>query len=168
MDAAGPGGYAAGADDLDEIDEIDDVELVVEHLVPELDPAAANALRAEAASLKDLPPDERLPALLAAAQRIGALPKGAGADQARTLLRVYRTNVEAARTYRPQPYAGRVLLVRATEGLAQTDPLLGWGDRLRGEVEVLDAEGNHYTILQGEMLRGIGRYLRTRLASGRA
>ncbi|HKH46593.1 MAG TPA: amino acid adenylation domain-containing protein, partial [Thermoanaerobaculia bacterium] len=143
--------------------EIDDGELVVEHLVPELDPAAAEALRAEAAGLKDLPPDERLTAILAAAQRLGALPQGVGTDQVRTLLRVYRTNVEAARTYTPQPYAGRVLLVRATQGLAQTDPLLGWGGLIRGALETLDAEGDHYTVMQGETLRAVARALRERL-----
>jgi thioesterase domain-containing protein len=141
-----------------DLDEITDLDLVVEHLVPELDPAAAEALRAEAARLNDLE------AVLQAAQRLGALPAGIGTAQVQALLRTYRANAKAARRYEPQPYDGRLLLIRATEGLARLDPLLGWGDLLAGEREIVDAEGDHYTILQGEAVHTMARTLRERLA----
>jgi amino acid adenylation domain-containing protein len=144
--------------------DIDDAELLLGHLVPDLDPAAAEALQSEARTLGDLPPAERVDALLAAAQRLGALPAGLDPDQVRAFLRVYRANGEAARRYEPQPYAGPVLLVRASLGLARVDPLLGWGDRIVGEREIVDVEGDHHSILEGEELRALGRVLRGRLA----
>jgi thioesterase domain-containing protein len=139
-----------------DLDEISDIDLVVYHLVPELDPAAAEALRTEAARLNDLE------AVLQAAQRLGALPEGIGTAQVQALLRTFRANARAASRYEPRPYDGRILLIRATESVSRLDSQLGWGDLFAGEREILDAEGDHYTILQGEAVYALARTLRAR------
>jgi amino acid adenylation domain-containing protein len=51
--------------------------------------------------------------------------------------------------YRPKAYAGRVALFRASRqplGI-ESDPLLGWGEVLTGDVEVYEVPGHHDSIL---------------------
>ncbi|HSK79061.1 MAG TPA: non-ribosomal peptide synthase/polyketide synthase, partial [Thermoanaerobaculia bacterium] len=94
----------------------EDADFALQQIVAELEPAAGEALAAEAAKLSGLSPDERLHGVLAMAQAAGYLPSDLGAEQIRRLIRVYQINNASWWRYRPAPYPGRALLLRATEG----------------------------------------------------
>jgi thioesterase domain-containing protein len=62
----------------------------------------------------------------------------------------YKTKNE----YRPQPYAGRVLLVRSLEVnpiLDHVSPHLGW-DGLISDLQITDVPGNHFQVVQEPVL----------------
>jgi amino acid adenylation domain-containing protein len=84
------------------------------------------------------------------------------------LFEVFRHNVRALRAWRPQPYSGSAVLFRATERMpgSTTDPVARWSELVTGDLEVEDAEGNHYSILRGPRAFALAERLRERL--GRA
>ena len=73
-------------------------------------------------------------------------------------------NDSMLRRYRPQPYSGAVLLVRAsasipTDGPGSARSELGWGALLAGEVSVVDVEGDHRTIMREPYVGNVARAL---------
>ncbi|MCP4659563.1 MAG: alpha/beta fold hydrolase, partial [bacterium] len=56
--------------------------------------------------LRELARDEQVPTFVARMREVGFLPLGSGEGGLRRLLRVYKTNVVASRTYQPLPYDG--------------------------------------------------------------
>ena len=69
---------------------------------------------------------------------------------------------QAMRSYSTLPYAGRLLVVRATlrqPGGANADPTLGWG-QYAANVTAIDAPGDHLGILRGENAKIIARAVR--------
>ncbi|HYO14557.1 MAG TPA: alpha/beta fold hydrolase, partial [Thermoanaerobaculia bacterium] len=142
----------------------DDAGFVLERLAAELDPAAGETLRAEAGKLQGLSSEERLEGIVAAAKRAGLLPADLGTEPVRRLVRVYRANETAFTRYRPAPWAGRTLLIRAAEGVMRRDPTLGWDGLLTGELETVTVEGTHQTILLEPGFKDLVRVLRERLA----
>src|SRR5262249_12207807 len=84
------------------------------------------------------------------------------------LERVSLANKRAADFYRPEPYSGKVILFRAGEKPDETsesseavvDPLNGWGEWVRGGLEVHAVSGDHNTILSKRNLRVLGEKLR--------
>ena len=69
------------------------------------------------------------------------------------------------RRYTPQPYAGAVLLFRASaEVFHLYDPLLGWGALIGGQVKVVDVRGGHLDLLFSEQgSRQVGSVLGAQL-----
>jgi amino acid adenylation domain-containing protein len=62
-------------------------------------------------------------------------------------------NVEEAfllafKRYVPQPFYGDATLFRAGDGAEYLDPKLGWGDIIRGRLDIQEVSGDHDTILQ--------------------
>ncbi|HKX27258.1 MAG TPA: amino acid adenylation domain-containing protein, partial [Blastocatellia bacterium] len=98
-------------------------------------------------------------------QAIGAkiLPPDFEVEQARSLLKVYRANVRAARRYVPQVYPGTVTLFKASEPPARSpvadlshrdlatkmfqDPAMGWKHLALGEVRIIEVPGDHQTMM---------------------
>jgi thioesterase domain-containing protein len=74
---------------------------------------------------------------------------GSGASLPRELRihLVERSNQLALAAYRPQPYRGRVVLFKATRTGPADDPTLGWG-RLAGDVDVIDVEARHDSVVE--------------------
>mgnify|MGYP000206041046 CR=1 FL=1 len=94
--------------------------------------------------------------------RQGLLPPGTERGQVEQLLAVTRANDEALRTYRPQAYDGDVMLFCGSEGFAPQfgEPDLGWGDLVRGELEMMTVPGTHHTIMAGTSAQAIALRLR--------
>ncbi len=136
----------------DEMGEMDEGELAG-RLVLDLAGLSGADVERAAAELMALPPDERLEAALGYARRAGALPPQLSAEQAASMARqltaVFAANLGALRAYRPAPYAGRVVLFRATERPVELDPAMGWRGLLDGHLEVQPLPGDHYSLLQG-------------------
>jgi thioesterase domain-containing protein len=66
-----------------------------------------------------------------------------GIEDARRLQLVYEAHWNAMRRYKPQPYAGRVILFQSEERSALPDPTMGWGKLTCGLTEVEIVPGKH-------------------------
>jgi thioesterase domain-containing protein len=66
------------------------------------------------------------------------------------LTAIHDAGLEAAHTYVPQPYPGRLILFRATK--VSVDPTLGWDGLASGGIDVYDVPGKHNTIETEGML----------------
>jgi thioesterase domain-containing protein/acyl carrier protein len=69
-------------------------------------------------------------------------------------------------SYRPAPYDGDALLVRAEQARLSyvvAGALLGWEQTLRGNVETLTVNATHDDMFEGEALQMLGECLRARL-----
>jgi thioesterase domain-containing protein len=76
--------------------------------------------------------------------------------------------LSAVRRYRPQPYAGDVLVLRArTRDNGTYDPTNGWGPLVKGALEIRDVDGGHTTHLLPEFAPGVARELAAALAAVR-
>jgi hypothetical protein len=51
------------------------------------------------------------------------------------------TNVDMVKAYRPQPYAGKMIIIRSPE--VYKDPHLGWAGLVSGGIETCDIPGKH-------------------------
>jgi amino acid adenylation domain-containing protein len=104
--------------------------------------------------------DERLGALLDAARQGAALPPDLGLDGIRRLYDVFATNVRAVQRYRPETYAGPVLLLRAATGNDDLDATLGWGESLTPGLRTVTLPGDHYSILRPPHVRLVAETLK--------
>lgn len=68
--------------------------------------------------------------------------------QAERLFKVFKANIRASQTYRPTPYSGDVLLLRANEDTALGIETLGWERLVTGRLLMHQVPGTHYTMLQ--------------------
>jgi acyl transferase domain-containing protein/thioesterase domain-containing protein len=90
------------------------------------------------------------------------LPSGLPAS----LRDVRRANFAAERAYTPQPYAGPVVLFRATErSLRGTDVEAGWRRLAAGHFTIVDVPGQHGTILEEPNVQFLAAELRKWLDS---
>jgi len=78
------------------------------------------------------------------------------------LKRVVLANEQGFMKYTPQPYQGTVTLFRATERsvFENDDPLLWWGDRFAGGVDVRQIPGAHLTIMKEPLVQATAEELR--------
>jgi thioesterase domain-containing protein/non-ribosomal peptide synthetase component F len=100
--------------------------------------------------------DRQLAHLLERARAQGMLA-GDGdsyARRARRLFNVARASYDAAMAFSPQPYSGRLVLLRAGDpvpalrDLAASDPTFGWGRWAARGVEVEVVPGNHESLVR--------------------
>ncbi len=123
--------------------------------------------------LAELEPEARLRRVLAVAQDTGLVATDADVSWLRRSLVGYRARREALRRYRPAPYPGSLLLVRAREadeallatletalGIDVRDPQLGWGAYTTGPVAVETVPGNHSTMCSEPNVHLLARSLR--------
>jgi hypothetical protein len=117
-----------------------DGDLVVEYLERYYQ-TSFDALRALLAAAPTVDP---LPLVVRYLQREKRVPAGFGTATLRRRLMIYRTHQRAAWSYRPQPYAGQVLLLRATKGATTSlGESLGWDALLSAESRVATIAGGH-------------------------
>lgn len=74
----------------------------------------------------------------------------------------------ASRRYRPPPYGGDVLLLRARDTDRDWDGASGWADAVRGRLEVADLPGDHRGVLAPAEVDALADRLRTALATAQA
>ncbi|HYH45843.1 MAG TPA: thioesterase domain-containing protein, partial [Thermoanaerobaculia bacterium] len=123
-------------------------------------PAGSGLPAITAEALRQLPEPEQLGVVFAAARQAGTLPEGLGEEQAGALLRAGEAEVDAMRAYRPQPYAGPVLLVRAARGGGAAD--LGWGALAEASLEIVTLDAAHSGLLVEPALTELVEVLRAR------
>jgi len=96
--------------------------------------------------------------VLPEAQR-GASAGGAGRRLSR-YQRVFKSNVEALRSYAPRPYAGPVILFAAADPKLSHDPTLGWEAWVGAGLRVQQVPGDHYTMLKAPHVQVLAERLR--------
>ncbi len=99
------------------------------------------------AELRRLPPEQRLPSLVAQLQQAGAVPPDVELEQIRNILSVYRAIVRAEQKYVPRHYGGRITLFRAERRPPDRGPDLGWR-RSAAAVDVIDVPGDHLSMIE--------------------
>jgi len=98
------------------------------------------------------------------------LAVGSGLPRPAALRRIADASRWAQARYRPRPYGGRVLLVRAGAPIAGVYPLplLGWAGTLRGEVEVMELACEQLELWSDEaLMRQVACRIAAALPGGR-
>jgi thioesterase domain-containing protein len=113
--------------------------------------------------LSRLAPDEALRVLEEAGRKAAALPES-DMQSLQTLRQVFESNLRAAWSYVPRPYAGTLLSFEASEA---TRPH-GWEPLAQGGVEVHTLEGDHYALLRGPGVKVLAELLREALERANA
>jgi amino acid adenylation domain-containing protein len=133
--------------------EASDAELLAEAIAGEL-PFDLEDLRQAA---------DPVAAVVERAQRAGLLPLDYPVAAARHLLELFKAHLEAARTWRPEPYPGRLTFFAAEEqpeDLAD-EPTHGW-HALAAELRLVRVPGTHVTLIRDpKNLRVLADRLRT-------
>ncbi|HEV2862461.1 MAG TPA: amino acid adenylation domain-containing protein [Pyrinomonadaceae bacterium] len=112
--------------------------------------------------------DEQLKEAFAEARRDGFLPPEVGLGDFRRWLGGCRVRIEAARDYRPSPFAGRVVLFKTeapehhkpAPGEESFDPDLGWGELAAGGLDVHPIGGEHQRVILEPHVAGLAELLK--------
>ena len=124
--------------------------------------AFAGRLELARDELKGLEAEAQLAYAVDKARRLGM---DVDLDESRRLVEVLRGNVQALFAYRPRPWAGRMLFLRAEERRAFDPPRpeLVWMPLAEGGAEVLLVPGNHETMHEAPNVHRAAGALRERL-----
>lgn len=110
----------------------------------------------------------QLTAGLMVCQEMGILPVDCDLEMLRGVLRVLRSTFRAAIEYIPQPYAGRIVLLRASQDLRRRPPrTAGWASLARGGVELHVVPGTYTRMLMPPAIERTSRYLNLALEAAR-
>ncbi|HEY0783841.1 MAG TPA: amino acid adenylation domain-containing protein, partial [Thermoanaerobaculia bacterium] len=101
--------------------------------------------------------------LLARAQAAHVLPRDLTTADLLAHLAVFLRNYAALLGYRPQPYAGELLLLNAAEG--EGDLAAAWR-QVAASVDALRVPGNHYTMVRPPCVEALAERLAAHLSGG--
>jgi len=117
--------------------------------------------------LAGLDPGRQLALAVEHLQAVGRLPEDF--DGVHRYLRVHLANREAARSYRPRPYAGSAVLYRPAEERPDLrgEPTAGWGPWIEGGIEVQEVSGSHEKMVFSPHVDELAAHLGRRLRGSR-
>ena len=124
-------------------------------------------LQQQAGAPKSKLPQEQLtdlPSVLGYLHEKALLSKDTEEAQLRALYAMFRRNLKLLQNYRPKPYAGSIVLLRAQGSTAAAAPDYGWASLCQGSLDIVSAPGDHYTILSRDTAGSVARLLISRLA----
>ena len=122
---------------------------VLAQLLRQIELFHGRALDISAEELRTLTVDERTDLVVRRMKQRRMLPLDARAAEVSGLLNVYKANMRAIAAFKPGPCRADIH-VFATRALAQAhprDPLLGWGTLTLGRAHVVQAPGDHMSLL---------------------
>ena len=155
--AAGGSAFPAGG-------EPDDVSALL-LLARDLGGMGGRRIALSADDLAPLDPEARLDLVLARAEAAGALPQGAEPAQVRRLLRLFKTNVQAAFGYLAPVATSPIDLWLAEQGEERAARLAVWERVAAGRLSVHTAAGDHYSLLREPRVQTLAEDLRASLAA---
>jgi len=97
--------------------------------------------------LKQLSEEELWRRFLEQARNADILPLGVDVSDLKNLLRIFKANRRALRTYQPASYPGRVVLFQASDGERPPIELAQSWKRVAAHLETQIVPGNHYQIV---------------------
>ncbi|MFF2376610.1 amino acid adenylation domain-containing protein [Streptomyces xiamenensis] len=97
--------------------------------------------------LRALGPEAAFDHILAEAAAIGVLAQDADRAQILRYFEAYLANGIALQTYLPGPSTVDLLLLRAVDEGPQYGPDLGWGELIKGSLEIVDVPGDHNSVM---------------------
>ena len=115
----------------------DDATLFIDLLADDISPSWED--------IKQFEPDERLSYIIEQAKQVNLIPANFGLAQVDTLLKVYKLNRQAAQSYIPRSYQGRLILFQASDN--KQDLAQEW-ETLAEQVENYLVSGNHHTMVR--------------------
>ncbi len=122
--------------------------------------------RAVGRELAGLDGESRLALVLERARRAGGLPASYGSADLLRLLVAIDGQRRALHLYQPGPYSGRVLFLRAAEGV-EGHPEATWKKLARGGFEIHRVPGGHRSMLLPPHVAATGRLLTAALRASR-
>ncbi|NJR75190.1 MAG: hypothetical protein HC773_19255 [Scytonema sp. CRU_2_7] len=88
------------------------------------------------------------------------MPPDVGIEQLRSLLQVFKSNIQAMLKYTPQVYPYRIVLFRASDGVELNKLTLGWDELSAEPVEMITVPGDHYTMLSLPHIQTLKEHLK--------
>jgi amino acid adenylation domain-containing protein len=107
---------------------------------------------------KALSPDQLVRHIREKTENTGQFSNQGIPDQFHRYLTVFKTHCQAASTFTPQSYPGKVVLFRAVEGAGE--PGMDWKHLAGDGVEIHEIPGDHFSILQTPHVQTLTRVLR--------
>ena len=107
-----------------------------------------------------------LPSALGYLHEKALLGKDTEEEQLRSLYAMFRRNLKLLQNYRPRPYAGSVVLLRAQGSTAAAAPDYGWAAVCQGPLDIISVPGDHYTMLSRDTAGIVAQLLASRLVEG--
>jgi amino acid adenylation domain-containing protein len=99
------------------------------------------------------------------ARETDLLPPDLELGQLAELFATFANHCRALASYRPRPYRGALVLLRAGEGPPHTgDPLLGWGALAGRCISVHEVSGDHYSMLRAPQVADLAQRIADELA----
>jgi amino acid adenylation domain-containing protein len=124
----------------------DDIILRLIGLYSQLVTQGATVVESE---FSDLAPAARTRLLIERAVEARLFPADFNVEQARRLARIVASCFEAGKAYVPQPYGGRLTLIRASRmPITVADEALGWREVAAGRFELIWTEGDHLSMMR--------------------
>jgi amino acid adenylation domain-containing protein len=138
----------------EELQELDDVAFLIKLLAEDISLSLEH--------IRQLEPDEQLLYLIEQARQFNLIPPDLGLVEVRRLLQIFTSHIQAAKTYIPQPYPGRVTLFRASEGAVadSQDLTLGWEELATEGVDLHWVPGDHHTMVVEPHVQVLAKQLR--------
>ncbi len=120
--------------------------------------------------IRQLGSDEQLLYVIEKVRQLNLIPPDVGLAQARYLVQILKSHIQAAKAYIPQPYRGRATLFRASEEAAadSQDLTLGWEELAAEGVDLHWVPGNHHTMVREPHVQVLAKQLRACLEQSQA
>jgi len=131
-----------------EIDEYNDVSILVDFAI-DMARSAGKNLTGSVEQVQKLEQDEQLKYFLEQARIANLLPPDFEIEQLRCLLKVFKNNLRALRSYVPQVYSNTIIYFQAKEKVSHDfhDSILSWKEFSFEPIETITIPGDHYTII---------------------
>lgn len=115
--------------------------------------------------LRRLDQEEQISLVWKEARRVHFIFPDVTRDQFAFFIRILRTQTEAWRRYRPQPYNGHLTLFRAQEqgDEAPAERDMGWGRLVTGGVSIIDVPGDHLSMIHPPHVKLLAQRMRENL-----
>ena len=113
------------------------------------------------AHLQALSAEEQLQAFSERAQRANLLGTGSSSRQANRIYQVFQANMQAVAQYACGAFDQPLTIIRAAQQATpmHTDPYLGWGSWVQGNIEVREVAGSHLEMLQPPIVGEVANIL---------
>jgi len=109
--------------------------------------------------LRTLESDDQFRYVLKKAKKAKLLPRFIRMIEFKRFTLINQTQIQAWSKYNPKPYEDKLILFRSEENKNASEHDLGWGRLVRGQVEIIDAPGDHLSMLHEPHVQTLAKKL---------